>query len=215
MHCEVYVSFEHPNFINNGERNVIEIHPSARIDPAVKIHLEGNDHILRIAENTVIRNMNILFSGAFNVVEIGVGCNLRGALHIRQAESRLQIGAGTTFVGAHLFAMEGKSIVIGEDCMFSSGIYVRTSDEHPIYDLSGGERLNGPQDVILGRHVWIGEGTTLGKGTNIPEGCVIGARSYVSKRLTRPHSIYAGAPARLMRENVVWDRRLKKTPLEP
>jgi len=209
------VLFEHPNISDSGERNIIELHPSARIDPSVKIIIEGNDHVLRIAENTVLRNMNILFSGAFNVVEIGAGCNLRGALHIRQAESKLLIGAGTTFVGAHLFAMEGKSIVIGEDCMFSSGIYVRTSDEHPIYDLHGGERLNGPQDVILGRHVWIGEGSTLGKGATIPEGCVIGARSYVSKRLPRPHSIYAGAPARLMREGVVWDRRLKKSPLEP
>jgi acetyltransferase-like isoleucine patch superfamily enzyme len=209
------VPFEHPNFINSGERNVIEIHPTVRIDPSARIHIEGNDHILRIAENTVIRNMNILFSGAHNILEIGMGCNLRGAIHMRQSESGLVIGAGTTFVGAHLFAMEGKRIVIGEDCMFSSGIFVRTSDEHPIYDLHGGERLNGPQDVILGRHVWIGEGATLGKGANIPEGCVIGARSYVSKRLTRPHSIYAGAPARLMREGVVWDRRLKKTPLEP
>jgi hypothetical protein len=70
------VLFEHPNFSNSGERNVIEVHPSARIDPSVKINIEGNDHILRIAENTVVRNMNILFSGAFNVIEIGAGCNL-------------------------------------------------------------------------------------------------------------------------------------------
>jgi acetyltransferase-like isoleucine patch superfamily enzyme len=206
---------EHPNVINSGENNVIEIHPSVRIEPTARIQIEGNNHVLRIAENTVVRNMNILFSGAHNVVEIGKGCNLRGAIHMRQAKSKLVIGAGTTFVGAHLFAMEGKSILIGEDCMFSSGIFVRTSDEHPIYDLHGGERLNEAQDVVLGRHVWIGEGATLGKGANIPEGCVIGARSYVSKRLTRTNSIYAGAPARLMRESVVWDRRLKKTPLEP
>lgn len=202
------MAFEHPNFRDNGHGNVIEIHPSAHIDVSVHIRIDGNGHVLRIGEKAVLRGMNILFSGEGNTAEVGAGCNLRGAFHLRQIGSRLVVGSSTTFVGAHLFAMEGKAIVIGEDCMFSAGIFVRTSDEHAIYDLATDARLNVPQDVLLGRHVWVGEGVTIAKGAKIADGCVVGARSYVSKVLARPNAIYAGSPAKLVREGIRWDRKL-------
>lgn len=202
------MAFEHPGLRDNGRGNVIEIHPTAKIDASVNIRIDGNENILKIGEKVILRGMNIIFSGDKNVAEVGPGCNLRGAFHLRQTGSRLFVGAGTTFVGAHLFAMEGRAIDIGEDCMFSANIFVRTSDEHSILDIETLERLNKAQDVTLGRHVWVGEGVTVSKGVKIADGCVIGARSYVSKSLTRANAIYAGAPPRLIREGIKWDRKL-------
>jgi acetyltransferase-like isoleucine patch superfamily enzyme len=202
------MGFEHSGLEDNGKNNIIEVHPTAQIESTVKIIFKGDGHSLRIGEGVVLRNMQILFSGAMNSVDIGVECNLRGSIHVRQKQSTVAIGDGTTFVSANLFAMEGRRIQIGGGCMFSSGIYIRTSDEHPIFDLSTGERLNQAADVVIGSMVWLGEGATISKGCSVADGCVVGARSYVSKRLSRPNAIYAGSPARLIREGVRWDRKL-------
>lgn len=202
------MAFDHPGLEDGGENNIVEIHPTAKIESTVKIVFKGDGHFLRIGEGAVLRNLQILFSGSMNSVDIGADCNLRGAIHLRQKQSAVEVGDGTTFVNANLFAMEGRRIKIGHGCMFSSGIYIRTSDEHPIFDLSTSERLNQASDVVIGNTVWLGEGTTVGKGCSVADGCVVGARSYVSKRLGRVNSIYAGSPARLIREGVRWDRKL-------
>lgn len=202
------MQFEHPNLMQIGDDNVLDVHPSSQIDPSVVIKIEGNGNVLRIGERSVLRNMHIVFAGNGNLLEIGARCHLRGSLHLRQNGSKISIGNGTSMVGAHLFAMEGKALLVGEDCMFSSGIYLRTSDEHPIYDLADNSRINSARDVQVGKHVWLGEGVTVAKGSAIPDGCVVGAQSYVSKRLARPNSVYAGSPARLVREGIRWDRKL-------
>lgn len=98
--------------------------------------------------------------------------------------------------------MEGKSITIGDDCMFSSSIYIRTSDEHPIIDIESGERINHAKDIVISDHVWVGEGVTINKGSVIPYGCIIGTKSLVGKKLSRPSSSYAGIPLRLIREGI-------------
>lgn len=202
------------NIINNGQGNRIEIDPTARLEAGHAIVLQGDGHVLKIGPNTAIRAMGIYISGNGNTLDIGADCDLRGALHLRQNGSRLHIGAQTTFVGGYLFAMEGRLLQVGDDCMFSSAVVVRTSDEHPICDSASGARLNAARDVLIGRHVWLGEGVTLAKGSAVPEGCVVGARAYVTKPLSRPHAIYAGSPARLVREGVRWSRELMEETTE-
>lgn len=196
------------NIINHGQGNRIEIDPTARLEAGHAIALQGDGHVLRIGANAVVRALGIHISGSGNTLDIGPGCDLRGALHLRQTGSRLYIGAYSTFVGGYLFAMEGRLLEVGEDCMFSSAVVVRTSDEHPICDSTTGERLNAARDVRVGRHVWLGEGVTLAKGAVVPEGCVVGARACVSKPLSRAHAVYTGSPARLVREGIRWHREL-------
>lgn len=53
--------------------------------------------------------------------------------------------------------------------------------------------------VRLGRHVIIGAGTTIFPGTDVEEGCAIGAMSLVTKS-TRPWGVYAGCPARRIKD---------------
>lgn len=92
--------------------------------------------------------------------------------------------------------------------MLSSGIFIRTSDEHPIYDIQSGLRINDAKDVTIGNKVWISEGVTINKGSIVPDGSIIGSRSVVIGKLRRPNSIYAGVPVKLIREGVRWDRKL-------
>ncbi len=46
-------------------------------------------------------------------------------------------------------AFNGTHIIIGNECLFSNGIEIHTTDYHSILTLEG-ELINRPQDVVLG-----------------------------------------------------------------
>lgn len=95
--------------------------------------------------------------------------------------------------------------MIGKDCMFSYGINIWTGDGHPIYDLTTEERINEDQDVIIGNHVWMGRNVSVHKGGVIPDGCVIGANSFVTKKFYESNCMIAGTPARIIKKNIRWE----------
>lgn len=188
--------------------NEVLIDDSAIFNESVKFKIRGLNNKITISKKAVLRNFSVEINSSNNNLFIGEFCNLRGSIHLRQMGSLIEIGAKTTFVNANLFAMEGKRIVIGEDCMFSSGVYIRTSDEHSILDLTNNTRVNIAKDICVGSHVWIGEGATLSKGSLIPDNCIIGAKSVVTKVLHKKNSIYAGCPATIIRDKIRWIREL-------
>ena len=101
----------------------------------------------------------------------------------------------------------GKSVEIGEDCMFSHGIKIRTSDGHTIYDLTTKEILNKPKSGIrIGNHVWVGVDVVILKDVSIPSNCIIGAKSLVNKSFEEQNVVIAGTPAKIIKTNVGWDR---------
>lgn len=53
--------------------------------------------------------------------------------------------------------------------------------------------------VRIGRHAIVGAGTVVMPGANVAEGCAVGALALVVRRTT-PWGVYAGAPARRVRE---------------
>ncbi len=186
----------------------VNVAPTAQIAETVIVNIEGQGHTIKIEDNVTLRNITINMSGENGFLHVKKNCNLRGSIHIRQNQSAIIIGEGTTFVAAHLFALEGCSIIVGNDCMISSGVIIRTSDEHSIIDLDTNLRINQAKNVIIEEHVWIGEGVTLNKGSEIPRSCVIGAKSLVLGKLQREASIYAGCPVRFLKGNVNWSRKL-------
>ena len=119
----------------------------------------------------------------------------------------ITIGSGTTFtLLCHFNAQEnGARIDVGEDCMFSNKIIVRTSDSHPIYDMSSGKRINSPKPVVIGKHVWIAPDSKIMKGAIIGDGCIIGSNTMVSKHIPE-NSLAVGMPAKVVKEGIKWTR---------
>lgn len=119
----------------------------------------------------------------------------------------VRIGRDTTINGADLWLTEGKTVDIGEDCMFANNIEIRTGDNHAIF--SGGKRINYGKDVIIGSHVWIGANVKLLKGSSIPNGSVVGNSAIVTSALSTPNAVYVGSPARLVKSEIEWLRDKK------
>ena len=108
---------------------------------------------------------------------------------------------------------EQTSIFIGEDCMFSYDIYLRSNDGHSIFDIKTGKNINTTNDIsksrkiIIGNHVWIGMRSTILYNSIIGDGTIIGASSLVKGTIPN-NCIAAGVAAKVIKTDIAWSRKL-------
>ncbi len=170
------------------------------------LDLTGRRNRIEIGEGVDLRLLDIFVSGDDNLVYIGAGSLLRGEIHIRGHNQTVQIGDRTTFGHVQLFASESTNIRIGDDCMFATGIDIRTSDSHELICLASRLRVNPPGSVTIGRHVCIEKDVTIAKGVSIGANSLVTARSFVNQTFDQENVMISGTPARIVRENVHWER---------
>jgi len=96
-------------------------------------------------------------------------------------------------------------LTIGEDCMFSKNIEVRTGDSHSIIDLETGQRINPAKDVHIGNHVWVGAHAKILKGVSIADHAIIATGAIVTNNIPA-NCIASGVPAKVIKENITWKR---------
>lgn len=170
-----------------GKHNQIEIKGGSKLD-SLKIRIRGNNNSLVIEENC----------------QFGSKCSI----WIEGNDIKVKIGKNCTFTTlCHINAQEDNSIIsLGEDCMLSNNIIIRTSDSHPIYDITSKKRINLPAPVMIGDHVWIAPNTKIMKGAVIPNNCIIGSDTTVSKCFEEPNCLIVGRPAKIVRKEVAWTR---------
>lgn len=125
--------------------------------------------------------------------------------------SKIVVGLEGSLIIGENFKMTAESAIIaykkiqfGNDCLLSWEIQIMDTDFHKIKNESG-EIINNPQPIIIGNHVWIGSRSTILKGAIIPDNTIIGVNSLVNKELPEGNCIYAGSPAKCVKEKVSWE----------
>lgn len=130
-------------------------------------------------------------------------------------EEEALIVIGKEFTIRNNFRIHGYNntrIIIGDDCMFSYDVIMRSNDGHSIFDIETGKRINSAYDIendrniIIGNHVWVGERAYVLYGARIGDGSMIGAMSFVKSKIPN-NCIAAGIPIRVIRKNIAWSRR--------
>lgn len=86
-------------------------------------------------------------------------------------------------------------ITFGDDCTVSTRVKIITHDASTKKAL-GVSRF---AEVMIGNNVYIGAGATILPGTRIGDNVIIGAGSVV-KGIIEPNSVYAGCPARKIKD---------------
>lgn len=171
--------------------------------------IDGVGNHIVIGESTFLKGTKFRIIGNNNTITIGKKCYIgKGCSFWMEGNNiSITIGDRNSFTCiCHLNAQEdGSSIKIGNDCMFSNNIIVRTSDSHPIYDLQTNQRINPAKNVIIGNHVWIAPQSIIMKGAEIANGAIIGSRTFVTKKIPE-NSLAVGAPAKVVKTNVSWSR---------
>jgi acetyltransferase-like isoleucine patch superfamily enzyme len=187
---------------------------------------------------TRIRSSLMAFSLGAPRLRLGPGCRIIGGRHIQFGagvfvERNLWLEAVTSYgsqqfhpeivIGDHVSFSDGVhisaiySIAIGSHTLFGSRIYV-ADHNHGIYKGETQSRpdeppalrtLGGGGPVVIGENVWIGDNSVIMGPATIGDGAIIGANSVV-RGIVPPHTIAAGAPARLIKvfnfQTGTWDK---------
>lgn len=183
--CWTGVFCRHIKIINHGSDNLIEFGEGCRLGWC-RIEVFGSGNRIKIERDCVCKELDIWISDG-GVIEIGHNTHFSGKIHIACTES--------------------KAVRIGERCLFSSEIVIRTGDSHSIID-NKGHRINSAEDVSIGNHVWIGQRAVILKGAYIGKESVIGANSLVTGKKFKDNVVLAGQPAKVIKENVTWHHDL-------
>ncbi|MBQ5711158.1 MAG: acyltransferase [Oscillospiraceae bacterium] len=172
-----------------------------------RIRVKGKNNCIVVGRDAWISHSKLTIRGNDCQIVIGDGCVIRqGDLYIEDDGGQIRIGDGTSICGStHLASIEGKTISIGQDCLFSSAVTVRVGDSHSIMDLDG-KRINPSEDVVIGDRVWVGNQTTILKGARIPADTVVATGAVVTKKFEEPGTILGGLPAKVIRKDIRWDR---------
>lgn len=114
--------------------------------------------------------------------------------------NNLVIGKGTYINGASLITSGNSKICIGEDCLISYEVVIRT-DMHVFKDDKTPINKQGisSKDVVIGNNVWIGHGVYIMPGITIGDNSIIGAKAVVTKSIPA-NSIAVGVPARVVKD---------------
>lgn len=169
-----------------GHNNEIEIKNLSRLINC-SIIIRGSGHKLIIDEKNYITNTDFSFV---------------------QDEGTIKLGKRNHIGGIKMLSGESKMISIGDDCLFSSNIEIRTTDSHSILSLETKQRINIAKDVIVRNNIWIGNSSRLWKGTIIDDNCVVGYGSMTNGHIPS-NCLAVGTPAKVLKENIVWDKELK------
>lgn len=174
-------------------------------DNTLAISLGSNNEV-SIKDKVCLNNVDITIKGNGNCLIIEEGVRWTGRIIIVGTNRTIKIGARTTAQGCYILSRD-VDVFVGEDCMFSREIEIRATDVHKIYDTKTNQRINFPKsNVTIGNKVWIGARVMVSKNSVIPDGCIVGACSFVSKAFDIKNSIIAGSPAKVIREDIRWER---------
>ena len=185
----------------SGRANRVYIHPEVRL-LAGSLNFGGDGNEVFFGE-----------ACSFHGEIVSMGTNAKTIIHGGQHALALQafvysgaileIGSGTTAYGLRTWVSEEKTLNIGENCLFSEGITIRTTDHHSIFDLDTEALLNRPANVTICDRVWIGQDVAILKGVTIGSGSIIGAKALVNRSVPEKE-LWSGAPARMIRQRVSW-----------
>ena len=173
---------------SSGKNNIVQ-YPSSVKFKKTKINIWGNNNTVIIDENT-----------KFSRTHIKIGfpdCPANNCV--------IKIGKNNGFSSVFLQLAENESSInIGDNCMITFDTEIVCSDTHCIFD-ENNNLLNIGKNITIGSHVRICKEVKIMKNTAIPDGCIDGLRSVITKKFTEPNCVIAGNPAKIVKTNVYWD----------
>ena len=170
-------------------------HNKIEVTDKLYIYIWGNNSSVKIGKNFSLGlNLNISLGNSF-------------AKNSKIDNVHCKIGENCGFQDVHIYsANSNNNITIGDNCMISMDVNLFNTDAHPIYDKTTGKIINYVNDMKIGNNCWLGEGCSILKGVTVPNGTIVGWRSVVSKSIDKENCAVAGVPAKIVRENITWDK---------
>lgn len=143
-----------------------------KICEEARIIFQGKGNVLILEEGVKLGKSRVCFSGDDALVFIGKNKGSINATFDVGDSANIYLGKGNSFsndVRAVLQATENKTLLIGNKCKIGSGVFFRTSDQHPIYDIESRKRINRGKSIFIGDYENIKPWKVVLKGTRTGE----------------------------------------------
>lgn len=162
----------------------------------------GNVGIFDKQKSRVIWDVtgNVVFKGEAN---IGHG-------------SKVVVGKLGNLIFGERFTISAESSIIcfcciefGNDCLLSWDVLVMDTDFHNIYSNEIGNQINIDKKITIGDNCWIGCRCLILKGAILAKSTILAANSLITNSKfpqISSDSIIGGIPAKVLKENVFWER---------
>lgn len=123
---------------------------------------------------------------------------------MEDSNNSIVTGNSTNYAGKiHIACTESTNIRVGDNCLFSSDIVLRSGDSHSIVNMEG-KRSNHAKDVTIRNHVWVGFRALITKGALIQENSVVGTGAIVTDVFEEGNVVLAGVPAKIVKRDINW-----------
>lgn len=126
-----------------------------------------------VSAHEAVLNDVLKRNGSEGRVAAGVGLRYPENVHI---------GARSYINGGTVAASKNARIVIGEDCMLSYGVHLRTDmHRHGAVDVPMNQQGHDEADIVIGDDVWVGYGAQIMSGVTIGSHSIVGAGAVVTR----------------------------------
>lgn len=171
----------------SGKNNIIEIENGAKFKNSV-INIKSNNSHVKIKKAKYINGTTIfIYNGDNQFIEIGKDTSIESA--------------------KFYLCATGSKCIIGDDCMLSSNLQFWTGDGHQVIDRTTGNILNDKPTLLrIENHCWVGFGSKILKNSQISKNSIIATESVVTKKFDSENIIIAGNPAKVVKNNIDWNR---------
>lgn len=131
----------------------------------------------------------------------GNNCRIAGDVQLKYTD-KIFIGDNSYINGGWIIASPKAKIVIGENCLISYNVHIRTSTHYYKEYMLIKDQGVKEQDIIIGNDVWIGFGAQIMPGIVIGDGAVIAAGAIVTHDV-QPYAVVAGVPAKVIGKRAI------------
>lgn len=175
-----------------------EISRTATIRSNGKIQLNKEWNTRRILKNKTVGK---LYIAEGTVLECGRNFVMRNGCTLSlNKNAKVKIGDNVSInMGTRVESFN--NIKIGDNCLISEDVIIRDSSNHKITSNDTKEK----EGIVICDNCWIGLRSIILPGVKIGEGSVVAAGAVVTKDVP-PHSLVGGVPARVIKENITWER---------
>lgn len=102
------------------------------------------------------------------------------------------VGNHSVILGSGKITIEDQ-VLIAPNCIVICGVHTKMNKSFRYGPIKTG-------DVFIGKGSWIAANSTITMNSYLPPGSVLGANSYLNKKFDKMNSLYAGSPAKLIKD---------------
>ena len=156
---------------------------------------KGSHGSLRIKGKVIVRGNKVHSFGAGCSIDVGEG-------------AILDIGNNFICTGDSYITVR-KSIVIGNNNLWSYNEVIMDADQHYIYD-EDGKHINQPKPIFFGNNIWMGCNCLILKGSQISSNTIVAAGSIIS-RVIIEENVIVSSHGKIIKKGISWSQIKRKT----